>query len=70
MPRAAVRAAALELLQADDKGTMKGVLKRNLTLKQLKRIIRSSLFFKMKYDSSGVFEKLKARLVAVSQTVC
>ena len=64
MPRAAVRAAALELLQADDKGTMKGVLKKNLSLKQLKRIIRSSLFFKMKYDSSGKFEKLKARLVA------
>lgn len=64
MPRAAVRATALELLQADDKGTMRGVLKKSLTLKQLKKIIRSSLFLKMKYDSSGKFDKLKARLVA------
>ena len=64
MPRAAVRATALELLQTDDKGTMIGVLQKNLTLKQMKKIIRSSLFLKMKYDSSGVFDKLKARLVA------
>ena len=64
MPRATIRATALELLQADDKGTMRAVLKKNLTLKQLKKVIRSSLFLKMKYDSSGKFDKLKARLVA------
>ena len=58
MPRAAVRATALELLQTEDKGTMIGVLQKNLTLKEMKKIILSSLFLKMKYDSSGMFDKL------------
>ena len=37
---------------------------KTLTRKQLKAVIRSSIFLKEKYLPSGEFEKLKARLVA------
>jgi len=40
------------------------VLKSTLTQKQLKKILRSSMFIKKKVDLTGKFLKLKARLVA------
>ena len=38
------------------------VLRANLAYEELKKILRSSLFFKEKFDAAGLFEKLKARL--------
>ena len=40
------------------------VHKRDLSHKQLKAVIRSSMFLKEKFLSTGEFEKLKARFVA------
>ena len=53
-----------ELLQFDTKAVGIPVHKKDLTYKQLKAVIRSSMFLKEKYLSTGEFEKLKARLVA------
>jgi hypothetical protein len=53
-----------EFRQLLDKGVWTVLRKRRLTYAQLKNSIRSSMFLKEKYDASGVFEKLKARLVA------
>lgn len=39
------------------------VKKGSLTVKQLKKIIGSSMFLKEKFDAFGIFEKLKGRLV-------
>jgi len=44
--------------------TFKGVDTEELTSEELRRIISSSMFLKDKYTADGVFEKLKARLVA------
>jgi hypothetical protein len=53
-----------ELQQMIDKQVWHPVDKKSLNDKQIKGIIRSSMFLKEKYDSTGKFEKLKARLVA------
>jgi hypothetical protein len=53
-----------ELKQMIDKRVWHPVKIKTLTLQQRKAIIRSSMFLKEKYDSTGKFEKLKARLVA------
>jgi hypothetical protein len=39
------------------------VLKKSLSKTQLKKIIRSSMFLKEKFDAFGKFEKMKGRLV-------
>ena len=36
----------------------------DLSARQIKQIIRSSMFLKTKFDAKGMFEKIKARLVA------
>eukprot|EP00557_Chaetoceros_sp_GSL56_P005694 CAMPEP_0176500028 /NCGR_PEP_ID=MMETSP0200_2-20121128/13286_1 /TAXON_ID=947934 /ORGANISM="Chaetoceros sp., Strain GSL56" /LENGTH=1532 /DNA_ID=CAMNT_0017898575 /DNA_START=170 /DNA_END=4768 /DNA_ORIENTATION=+ len=46
------------------KKALRPVKKKLLTIKQLKKIIRSSMFLKEKFDAFGIFEKLKGRLVA------
>jgi Reverse transcriptase (RNA-dependent DNA polymerase). len=46
------------------KAVLKPVLRSNLSGKQRRRIIRSSMFLKEKFDGMGKFEKLKGRLVA------
>jgi hypothetical protein len=53
-----------EIMQTDKKGVFHPRDPRTLTRKQLKSVIRSSIFLKEKYLPSGEFEKLKARLVA------
>jgi hypothetical protein len=53
-----------ELKQMVDKNVWEVVDRANLTKAQLKSVIRSSLFLKEKFDASGAFVKLKARLVA------
>ena len=47
-----------------DKKALKPVLRANLSNTQKKKILRSSMFLKTKFDARGVFEKIKARLVA------
>jgi hypothetical protein len=60
----AITTATEEVQQIDDKNVWKPVLFRDLTPQQRRKIIRSSMFLKEKYLSSGDFDKLKARLVA------
>ena len=60
-----VKAVSQELRQLlRDKKAATPVDRRGLSKTQLKRIIRSSIFLKAKYDATGAFDKLKARLVA------
>jgi hypothetical protein len=53
-----------EIRQIDAKKVWHPRAIESLTRKQLKKVIRSSLFIKEKFTSTGAFEKLKARLVA------
>ena len=53
-----------EMIQFHMKEVATPIRKRDLTFKQLKSVIRSSMFLKEKYLSTGEFEKLKSRLVA------
>jgi len=53
-----------ELAQIVDKGVWEVISKSELTRAQLRKVIRSSMFLKEKFTSSGEFDKLKARLVA------
>jgi hypothetical protein len=46
------------------KKAMHLVDRKNLSVRQLKKVIRSSMFLKSKFDAVGRFEKIKARLVA------
>ena len=47
-----------------DKKALKPIHRADLSRTQLKKIIRSSMFLKTKFDARGHFEKIKARLVA------
>ena len=47
-----------------DRKVFVGVLRSSLSKTQMKKIIRSSMFVKEKFDSKGTLLKLKARLVA------
>jgi hypothetical protein len=53
-----------ELKQLVDKGVWEVIEKVHLTKKQLKSVIRSSMFLKERFNGDGSFDKLKARLVA------
>ena len=53
-----------ELVQLHDKKVFVGKHFRSLSPEERRKIIRSSMFLKEKYDAMGIFEKLKARLVA------
>lgn len=62
--------AAVDSLMKEVRGLVKEreaispVLKEKLVYKELDKIIRSHVFFKEKFDAEGIFQKLKARLVA------
>jgi hypothetical protein len=58
----AIRNEFLQLFRK--KAVLKPVLRSNLSGKQRRKIIRSSMFLKEKFDGMGKFEKLKGRLVA------
>ena len=62
--RDALLAATKEIAQMPDKNVFVPQDWRRLSNNQLRKVIRSSMFFKEKYDAAGNFEKLKARLVA------
>jgi acyl-CoA synthetase (AMP-forming)/AMP-acid ligase II len=63
-PVPAMHAITSELKQMLSKKVWTPVDSRKLTVDQRRSIIRSSMFIKEKFDANGVFEKLKARLVA------
>ena len=58
------KAIVKELGQMLNKKVWHPVYMHKLTNDEKKKVIRSSLFLKEKYDSTGKFEKVKARLVA------
>ena len=53
-----------EIQQLDGKGCFSPRYINSLTKTQMRKIIRSSMFLKEKFDSMGVFEKLKASILA------
>lgn len=57
-------AVMAELKQMIDKRVWAYMHAANLSITQLKKIIRCHLFVKEKLDAAGVFQKIKARLVA------
>ena len=61
---AANEAITKEILMLHQKGTFVPVIVADLTAEARKSTIRCSLFFKEKFDATGAFVKLKARLVA------
>ena len=63
-PKEALDSIMKELKQMLDKGVFKFVKKSELTPEQIKKIIGSFMFLKEKFKANGLFEKLKARLVA------
>ena len=61
---AAVQSVKQELENLIRKETLDPVMMKDLSKTQRKKVIRSCVFLKEKFNSLGVFEKLKARLVA------
>jgi hypothetical protein len=61
---AAINSAYEEMKNMHDKSVFLPRDFKRLTTKEKKKIIRSSMFMKEKFLSTGAFEKLKARLVA------
>ena len=53
-----------ELKQLVDKNVWEVIAKSSLSRAQLNKVIRSSMFLTEKFTASGVFDKLKSRLVA------
>ena len=62
--RTALHAILDEMIQFHVKDVGSPIRKRDLTFKQLKSVIRSTMFLKEKFLSTDEFVKLKARLVA------
>jgi hypothetical protein len=58
------RAQMKELKTLHENGTFEGILPDKLSNTQRKKIIRSIMFLKEKFTAEGVFEKIRARLVA------
>jgi hypothetical protein len=65
--KAAVKSIVKELVGIHNEKAWEPVRMRDLSYKQKSKIVRSFLFLKEKYTSTGEFEKLKARLVAGGQ---
>ena len=63
--RTALEAIIKELSQLENKGVWKPCDTSTWSRRKLKGVIRSNLFLKEKYLSTGEFDKLKARLVAM-----
>ena len=61
MSKHAIKSMFKEVGQMVDKQVFKGITP---TFKHQKKVIKSFMFLKEKYDSHGTFDKLKARLVA------
>ena len=61
MPKEAVKSMFKELQQLQEKKVFQGV---KPSFKHMKKVIKSFLFLKEKFTSTGAFDKLKSRLVA------
>ena len=62
--KAAVNSMMKELTSIHNKGVFKQVSVRSLTMSQKAAVIRSCMFLKERFLSTGEFDKLKARFVA------
>jgi Reverse transcriptase (RNA-dependent DNA polymerase) len=60
----AVKSLCAELQQMHNKRVWEPVSVKTLSISERKSVIRSSMFLKEKFSSTGEFQKLKARLVA------
>ena len=60
----AVKSVVKEMMQLYSMDTFEGVNMEDMSTEDIGKIISSSTFLKDKYTAEGVFEKLKARLVA------
>ncbi len=61
----AYEAIVAELLQMlRTKRALRPVMKASLSRRQMKRVIRSFMFLKTKFNAEGKFDKIKARMVA------
>ena len=60
----AIQSIVKEMIQMNDMQVLEGIKTEDLSKQQLGRIITSSMFLKEKFTADGVFDKLKARLVA------
>ena len=61
---AAIDSIVKEMIQLSDLDVLEGMRIEDLSTEQRSRIISSSMFLKEKYTADGIFEKVKARLVA------
>jgi hypothetical protein len=61
---AAIKSIVGEMMQHFDVGTFQGVKMEEMSAEQLRLVITSSMFLKEKKTAQGLFDKLKARLVA------
>ena len=60
----AISSIVKEMIQMSDQKVLEGVTVEDLSKEQISRIITSSMFLKEKFTADGIFDKLKARLVA------
>jgi hypothetical protein len=60
----AIKSIVAEMMSLNSIGTFEGVDVSSMSREQLRLVITSKLFLKEKYSAEGLFEKLKARLVA------
>ena len=60
----AVKSIVKEIMQLNDRDTFTGVYISKLTQEEKVSIISSSMFLKIKQTPQGLFDKLKARLLA------
>jgi hypothetical protein len=60
----AIKSVVKEMIQIVDRGTFNPINTDELSEDQLKMVITSKIFLKDKYTAQGVFDKIKARLVA------
>ena len=65
MKECTLEASIKELTQIDDKGSWTPKKLKELSRREIKRIVRTFMFITKKYSPGGQFEKLKARLVAM-----
>jgi hypothetical protein len=62
--RQSMRAQYKEIKALYENGTFEGIMPKDLTGSQKRKIIRSFIILKEKFNAEGGYEKLKARLVA------
>ncbi len=62
--RQSLRAQYKEIEALYQNGTFEGIMPKDVSYSQKRKIIRSFIILREKFNAEGQFEKLKARLVA------